>query len=158
MNSHMSYATSVHSDLWGWTYMEIALQTRFILPHTKQADTLRHQVSQRREGLLTRQPSSEIENTSQICLREVRSWRWGAGGIYRILNKAVRQSEVWGKVFGKGAVSVLHKYNMARGLCTISGQRSTARYSRMPSWRVGGSNQSQPAQLQLDTADSAQLN
>lgn len=72
-------------------------------------------------------------NTSQICLREVRSWRWGAGGIYRILNKAVRQSEVWGKVFGKGAVSVLHKYNMARGLCTISGQRSTARHSRMPS-------------------------
>ena len=157
----MSYTTSFHSDLWGWTYMEIALQTRFIVSDT-QANTLRHQVSQRRESLLTRQPSSETENTSQISLREVRSWRWGsgggAGGIYRILNKAVRWSEVWGKVFGKGAVIILHKCNTARGLCTLSGQRARARDSRMPSGRVGGSNQSQPAQLQLDTADSAQLN
>ena len=114
--------------------MEIALQTRFIVSDTQQANTPRHQVSQRREGLLTRQPSSETENTSQICLREVRSWRWGwARGIYRILNKAVRRSEVWGKVFGKGAVIVLHECNMAGGLCTFSGQRSRARYSRMPS-------------------------
>ena len=31
--------------------------------------------------------------------------------------------------------------------------RSLSRHSRMPSWRVGGPIQSQPAQFQLDSAD-----
>ena len=88
--------------------MEIVLQTRFNLSDKQQVKTLRHQVSQRREGLLTRQPSSERECISNLPPRST-ELEVGAGGIYRTLNKAVRRSKVWGKVFGKGAVIVLHR-------------------------------------------------
>ena len=46
--------------------MEIVLQTRLNLSDTQQVKTLRHQVSQRREGLLTRQPSSDRERISNL--------------------------------------------------------------------------------------------
>lgn len=79
------------------------------------------------------------ENISNLPPR-----RQGAWGAYGTRSKEAGQAEVWERWLDKGVIILLTHTHRGTKL-------------HVPRWRVDGSIQSQPAQLQLDAADSKSL-
>lgn len=80
------------------------------------------------------------EKTSQIYLPGGKEF----GGAYETRSKEAGQPEVWERWLDKGVIILLMHTHRGTKLHT-------------PSWRIDGSIQSQPAQLQLHAADSVSL-
>lgn len=82
----------------------------------------------------------------------------GAGGIYRILNKAVRQSEVWGKVLEKVQLASCTSTTWLGASAPSQGRGRQPDIHACPVEGLVVLTSLNQLSFNPDTADSAQLN